>query len=209
MSSNQLKGYFGYPKITWGTPWVGYHLVHKLLILWNLLCSSWHNKCCTQFPFPKKSCTLWRTSRSTKAKLNCHKTKPYCPLRKSLPSPPPPPPLSSLPAWPLRLHGCPLWHHSLPKEISHTNLETFEEEEEEIIIIIITNIISSHHQQTKYSSRLLNKVDWLITDRLPTTEHLFISSSYVLHFEWFQNVLGVLPQALEIIFEVQRKRSNF
>jgi hypothetical protein len=88
-----------------------------------------------------------------------------------------------LPAWPLRLHGCPLWHHSLPKEISHTNLETFEEEEEEIIIIIITNIISSHHQQTKYSSRLLNKVDWLITDRLPTTEHLFISSSYVLHFE--------------------------
>ncbi len=37
---------------------------------------------------------------------------------------------------------------------------------------------------------------------------LFISSSNVLHFEWFKNVIGKLPQALEIIFEVQRKRSN-
>jgi len=37
-------------------------------------------------------------------------------------------------------------------------------------------------------------------------EHLFISSSYV--FQVIYNVTKVLPQALEIIFEVQRKRSN-
>jgi hypothetical protein len=40
------------------------------------------------------------------------------------------------------------------------------------------------------------------------TKHLFISSSYVLHFELLKNVMGALPQALKIIFEMQRKKSN-
>ncbi len=30
------------------------------------------------------------------------------------------------------------------------------------------------------------RVNWPITDHMPMTEHLFISSSYVLHFEWFK-----------------------
>jgi hypothetical protein len=45
-----------------------------------------------------------------------------------------------------------------------------------------------------------------MTDHLPMAEHLFISSSYV--FQVIYNVIEVLPQALEIIFEVQRKRNN-
>jgi hypothetical protein len=30
------------------------------------------------------------------------------------------------------------------------------------------------------------RVNWFITDILPMTKHLFISSSYVLHFEWIK-----------------------
>jgi hypothetical protein len=30
----------------------------------------------------------------------------------------------------------------------------------------------------------------------------------VLHFDVISNVMGVLPQALEILFEVQKKRNN-
>jgi hypothetical protein len=37
-------------------------------------------------------------------------------------------------------------------------------------------------------------------------EHLFISSSYVLHFEWFKMLQERYLKV--IIFEVQRKRSN-
>jgi hypothetical protein len=39
-------------------------------------------------------------------------------------------------------------------------------------------------------------VDWSIINCLPMIEHLFIFSSYVLHFEWFKNVVEMLPQAL-------------
>jgi hypothetical protein len=39
------------------------------------------------------------------------------------------------------------------------------------------------HQEPKIST---GRVDWPITNHLPITEHLFISSSYVLHFEWFK-----------------------
>jgi hypothetical protein len=39
-------------------------------------------------------------------------------------------------------------------------------------------------------------------------EHFFKSSSFVLHFERFEMFRGALPQALEIILEVKRKRSN-
>ncbi len=46
-----------------GTPWVGY-LVHKLFDCHT--CCAHDNKCCTQFPFARKGCTLW-TSRSIKS----------------------------------------------------------------------------------------------------------------------------------------------
>ncbi len=54
---------------------------------------------------------------------------------------------------------------------------------------------------------LVTMVDRPIINCLSMIKYLFISSSYVLHFEWF-NVMGALPQALEIIFEVQRKTNN-
>jgi hypothetical protein len=54
----------------------------------------------------------------------------------------------------------------------------------------------------------LNMIDQSITNDLLMTEHLFISSSYVLHFELLKNVMGALPKALKIIFEMQRKKSN-
>jgi hypothetical protein len=74
-------------------------------------------------------------------------------------------------------------NNKISKEIPRTNLETFEEEEEIITIIIINIISAHHHQQTKIFFQVTYRVDWLITDRLPTIEHLFISSSYVFHFE--------------------------
>jgi hypothetical protein len=33
------------------------------------------------------------------------------------------------------------------------------------------------------------RIDWPIIDHLLMTEHLFISSSYVFHFEWFNFLL--------------------
>jgi hypothetical protein len=39
-------------------------------------------------------------------------------------------------------------------------------------------------------------------------KQLFIFLSHVLHFESFKNVMGVLPQASEVIFEVQMKWNN-
>jgi hypothetical protein len=47
------------------------------------------------------------------------------------------------------------------------------------------------------------RVDQPIIIHLPMTKHLFISSFWVI-----QNVRGVLFQAIEIIFEMQRKRCN-
>jgi hypothetical protein len=44
-----------------------------------------------------------------------------------------------------------------------------------------------------------------ITDHYPTTEHFFRSSP-VLHFEGFKMFMGALPQALQIIFEMQRMK---
>jgi hypothetical protein len=64
-----------------GTPWVGY-LVHKLFDCET--CCAHDNKCCTQFPFARKGCTLC-SSRSIKVKFNCHEPKPYSHLLKSLP----------------------------------------------------------------------------------------------------------------------------
>jgi hypothetical protein len=49
------------------------------------------------------------------------------------------------------------------------------------------------------------RVDWPIINCLPKIEHLFISSSYVLHFEWFK---VLWEHFLEIIFQMQRKMSN-
>jgi Na+-transporting methylmalonyl-CoA/oxaloacetate decarboxylase gamma subunit len=72
-------------------------------------------------------------------------------------------------------HGPPSPAPRPPRKISRTNLETLEEEEEKIIIIV-NIIISAHHQQTKIFFQVTFRLDWLITDRLPTTEHLFISS---------------------------------
>jgi hypothetical protein len=46
------------------------------------------------------------------------------------------------------------------------------------------------------------------TDHLAMTKHLFISSSCVLYFEWFKMLWEGYLKALEIIFEVQRKRNN-
>ncbi len=54
--------------------------------------------------------------------------------------------------------------------------------------------------------RYLARVDWPIIDHLPMTEHVFISSHMC--FIVIYNVMGVLPQALEIVFKVQRKRSD-
>jgi hypothetical protein len=54
-------------------------------------------------------------------------------------------------------------------------------------------------------------VNQVITNHLLMTKHLFKFSSYVLHFEWFKMLSECclkLSKALEIIFEVQRKRSN-
>jgi hypothetical protein len=61
----------------------------------------------------------------------------------------------------------------------------------------LNKIISGFHEKTGnelvtlWSSfwffqkqlRVVIRVDWPITNRLPTTKHLFISSLYVLHFE--------------------------
>jgi hypothetical protein len=56
----------------------------------------------------------------------------------------------------------------------------------------------------------LSKVDQpIINHLLLMTEHLFVSSSYVLHFTLSDlKCYGVLTQALEILFEVQRKKIN-
>jgi hypothetical protein len=51
------------------------------------------------------------------------------------------------------------------------------------------------------------RVEIPVTDHDPITERFFRSLSSVLHFERFK-MLGVLPQAQDIIFEVQRKMSN-
>jgi hypothetical protein len=59
-----------------------------------------------------------------------------------------------------------------------------------------------------YFSLVIPRVDWPITNCLPMIKHLFISSPYVLHFDSLKKVMGVLLEALEIIFEVQRKMSN-
>jgi hypothetical protein len=48
-------------------------------------------------------------------------------------------------------------------------------------------------------------IEWPIIDCLPTIKLLFISSSYVLYFEWFKMIWEL---KLEIIFEVQRKRKR-
>ncbi len=64
----------------------------------------------------------------------------------------------------------------------------------------LNKIISGFHEKTgnelvtlwssfwffQKQSRVVIRVDWPITNRLPTTKHLFISSLYVLHFEWFK-----------------------
>jgi hypothetical protein len=52
------------------------------------------------------------------------------------------------------------------------------------------------------------RIDQPNINYLPLIEHLFISSSYVFHFEWFKIFMGALLQVLEIILEVQRKRNN-
>lgn len=51
------------------------------------------------------------------------------------------------------------------------------------------------------------RVDQPTTNCLPMIKHLFISSFMCFTLSDL-NVMGALPQALELIFEVQRKRSN-
>jgi hypothetical protein len=51
-------------------------------------------------------------------------------------------------------------------------------------------------------------IELFIIDQYPIIKHIFRSLSFVFHFERFKMLKGALPQALEIIFEVQRKTSN-